>query len=351
MDEEKKEHEHEPVHEPVHEHSHKKNNLTEKIRENPWTLSTLILGVLVVVLLVMTFSGNLTGNVSKEKAADNLVAYLNTVADSPITLASVENLGDMYLATVSYKGQSIPVYITKDGSSYTTTLIPILTNSSSSSKTNTQQTTVPKSDKPGVELYVFAYCPYGLQMEKAFIPAVNILGNNTNFNIRYIGDMHDPQGCSGTACFEKTETERQLCIEKNYPTKYLDYISAFAANTAIGSCSGDATCLTPLINSIYSTLGINANTINSCMTSNGETLYNAEVSNAQSKGVTGSPTLIINGVQSQADRSPEGVKGAICNAFNNVPSACTQTLSTNQTSAGFGGGSSSTASGVQCATA
>jgi protein-disulfide isomerase len=327
MEEEKTENEQE---QPV-----KKSNLTEKIRENPWMLSTLVLGALVAILLVTTFSGGITGNVvSKEKAADNLINYLNTVADSPITLVSVENAGSMYLVTVSYQGQDIPVYLTKDGSYYTTALIPI---ASESSDTN-QQAEVPKSNKPSVELYVFAYCPYGLQMEKATIPVVELFGDNIDFKIRQIGAMHGE--------FEKVEAERQLCIEKNYPDKFLNYVLAFAEDT---SCtSGDVSCVTTKVNALYNKLGIDASKINSCMTSEGETLYNAEVSNANSMGISGSPTLVINGVEVQSSRSPEAVKGVICEAFNNVPSECTQTLSTSEASAGFGSGTSSGDSSAQC---
>ncbi len=336
MEEEKKEN--------IPEHHHKKSSLTEKIRENPWSVSTFILGILVVILLVAVFSGSLTGNaVSKEKAASNLLSYLKTVADPTISLVDVKNSGDLYLATISYKGQDVPVYLTKDGAYYTTTLVPITNNpSNTNTNTNTQPKNVPKSDKPSVELYVFTYCPYGLQMEKAMLPVINLLGNKIDFRIRQIGAMHGD--------FEKTEAQRQLCIEKNYPDKYLNYVSAFAEDT---SCpQGASTCVDTKVNAIYSKLGIDANTINTCMPTDGLNLYNTEVQNAQSKGVSGSPTLIINGVDVQSGRSPEEIKGAICNAFNNVPSECSQALSTSQASAGFGSGASSgSTSGVQCATA
>ncbi len=324
--------EHENAHEEIHEVHNK--NLTEKIRENPWMLSTLICGVLVIVLLVSILAGNLTGNViSKEKAADNLISYLNKNIDSNISLVDVEDSSGLYLVTVNYKGQEIPVYMTKDGSSYTTALIPLVSPSSE----EPQETEIPKSDKPKVELYVFTYCPYGLQMEKAILPAVELLGDKIDFKIRQIGAMHGE--------YEKIEAERQLCIEKNYPVKFLDYIKAFAEDTAVGDCKGNATCLVPKLNAIYSKIGIEGNKVNSCMTSEGEDLYNTEVSNANSKGISGSPTLVINGVEAQASRSPEAIKGVICETFNNVPSLCSQTLSTNQASAGFGAGTSSGSSG------
>jgi len=317
----------------------KKFNFTEKMRENPWTVSTFILMFLVIIFIVTTFSGNLTGNViSKDKAATNLITYLNTVADSPITLVDVKNSGDLYLVTIKYQEKDIPVYLTKDGNYYTLNLIPILTNSSSSNA-DTQTAEVPKTEKPSVEIYVFTYCPYGTQMEKAMIPVVKLLGDKIDFKIRQIGAMHGD--------FEKVEAQRQLCIEKNYPTKFLDYVLAFAEDT---SCSSGAdTCLPAKLTSLYAKFGIDASKINACMTSEGKTLYDAEISNANSNGVSGSPTLIINGVvTSSSTRSPEAIKGTICEAFTTVPTQCSQKLSTTQASAGFGTGSSSSNTSASC---
>ena len=341
MEEEKKEHEHEEHHE------HHKKNFTEKVRENPWVLATLICGVLIIALLIFSMGG-FAGNVSAKTAGEKLLVFYQSIGIQNLTIDSVTEVSGLYQVNLDYKGQTVPIYVTKDGKDQIPggSLTPL--DASSSSSSSSSNTTVPKSDKPKVQLYVFAYCPYGTQMEKAIIPAVKLLGSKIDFSIRYIGDMHDPSGCTGTACFEKTETERQLCVEKNYPTKLLDYISAFVSNSAVSSCSGDATCLAPITNSIFSTLGIDANTISSCMTSDNLAMYNAEVSNANSVGVSGSPTLIVNGVTAEATRSPEGVKGVICSAFNNVPSTCSTTLSTTQSSAGFGSGTSSSSSSASC---
>jgi hypothetical protein len=341
MEEEKREQE--------HSHEHHKKNLTNHFRENPWMLATLICGVLIVVLLISTISGGLTGNVSSKAAGEKVLNFYQSVGIENLSVDSVKEVSGLYEVDLSYKGKIIPIYATKDGKAFTESLTPL---QDSSSNSNTQ-TTVPKSDKPKVELYVFAYCPYGTKMERAMIPVVKLLGDKIDFTIRQIGAMHGD--------FEKVEAQRQLCIEKNYPDKYLDYILAFDTNAAVGSCQSDAynqcsgkgdscitplvkTCVAPLTDSIFSKLGIDASKINSCMTSDGVSMYNTEVSNANSKGVSGSPTLMINGVNSQADRSPEGVKGAICSAFNNVPSECSQKLDTNQASPGFGSGTGSSSS-------
>jgi len=327
-------------HEHHSEHSSSVKTLTNRLRENPWIVTTFVLGIAVLVTLVplLGISG---GEVSKDTASKNLLSYLNTVADSEVTLVNVTQKSGLYEVVVSYKGQSIPVYVTKDGRSYTSSLIPLISDAGST-PSGVKPTEVPKNDKPSVELYVFTYCPYGLQMEKAFDSVVKLFGSKIDFKIRQIGAMHGD--------YEKTEAVRQLCIEKNYPTKYLQYVNEFALDSSIGACSSNTGCSVPLVESLMVKLGIDKVKINSCMTTDGVTMYDAEVKNSNAKGVSGSPTVIINGVDASLSRSPDAIKTAICNAFTTAPAECSQTLSTDQASPGFGGGSSASAStGNQCA--
>ncbi|MBI2665430.1 hypothetical protein HYX12_02300, partial [Candidatus Woesearchaeota archaeon] len=186
---------------------------------------------------------------------------------------------------------------------------------------------VPKSAKPEVELYVFTYCPYGLQMEKAAAPVVKLLGNKMDFKIRQIGAMHGP--------YEEKEAKRQLCINKLYPKKFWDYLTYFAIDSDIGNCRGDDTCVNPLINKLYNKLSIDGSKVDACMNKDGASLYAAEESNSQQNSVGGSPTMIINGVQSSVARNPEAIKQAICSAFSTEPSECQQTLSSDSASPGF----------------
>lgn len=315
----------------------KKETLTGKMRENPWILSTLVLGILALVLIVGSFG--ITGNISKNEVGDKILKFAENQVTGEVKLVSADDFGSgLYTVTLDINGNEVPVQVTKDGKYMISSLIPL---QASASETPTSAG-IPKSDKPVVELYVFTYCPYGLQMEKATIPVVKLLGNAIDFKIRQIGAMHGD--------YEKVEAERQLCIEKNYPDKFLDYSTEFASDTNIGNCNGDDKCVTPLINSIYIKLGIDGKKINSCMTSEGESLYDAEVQNSQAKGVSGSPTLLINGVVASASRSPAGVLDAVCQAFNTAPEICGTGLSTASSSAGFGSGTSDSNSAVQCAT-
>lgn len=313
-----------------------KNGFTEKVRENPWFLSTMVLGVLVLVLIIggglSGISGKITGNViSADNAGEKLLKFYEDGGATGLTVKDVKEVSGVYQVDFEYQGATVPIYVTKDGK-YAGSLNAITSVNDSS----TQTEDVPKTDKPTVELYVFTYCPYGLQMEKAILPVVSLLGNKIDFKIRQIGAMHGD--------FEKVEAERQLCIEKNYPDKFLSYVSAFALDTSIGDCDGAAACLTPKLNTLYTSLGIDAAKINSCITSDGVKMYDTEVANSNAKGVSGSPTLIINGVETSSGRTPDAIKTVVCSAFKKAPSECSQTLSTTSASAGFGASTSTTAS-------
>ena len=320
-----------------------KKTTTSKLRENPWILSTLVLGVFTIILFFGSFNGSLTGSAVKgEDLAQKLLDFYSANGASGLEIQSVKEVSGVYQINFLYQNNTVPIYVTKDGKyAGSLSLLPDNSSSQTQSQNQTNQPTeVPKSNKPVVELYVFTYCPYGLQMEKAMLPVVNLFKDKIDFKIRQIGAMHGD--------FEKVEAERQLCIEKNYPTKYLQYVSAFALSTDIGNCNGDAACVAPKLTALYSTLGIDGKNIDSCMTSQGETLYNAEVQNAQAKSVSGSPTTIINGVEVQLSRNADAIKTVICNAFNTAPAECSQTLSTTSPSPGFGADSSGSSSAASC---
>jgi len=339
-------------HDNEHNHEHAESVYKVKkgslLRDKPWVVSTFVLGILVILLLAGNlFNFNITGNaVSANKAGENI---LNFAVSQGMTaeVVSVTSEGSFYKVILSIDGSEVPVYVTKDGKYFTSSLIPLITEvDASTSDTTTQTQEIPKSVKPSVELYVFTYCPYGTQAEKGIIPVVELLGDKIDFSIRQIGAMHDPDGCSGSACYESFEAKRQLCIEKNYPTKFLNYLTEFDGNADVGACKGLDTCVTPLINSIYTKLGISASKINTCMTTDGVTMYSTEEENSQSQGVSGSPTLIINGVKVSSARDSASYLDTICQAFSDgsVPTECGQQLSSVSPSPGFGtssGGASS----------
>jgi hypothetical protein len=241
-----------------------------------------------------------------------------------------------------YKGQEIPVYITRDGKYFVQGATEIAAASGQATADSSASTPadVPKTDKPKVEAFVFSYCPYGLQFEKALSPVYDLLKSKADINVVYIGAMHGE--------YEKVESLRQLCIQKNYEKDtFWKYLNKFTADTAIGSCGNDMNCSKPLAENIMKSLSIDVAKINTCMQDEAQALYDADGARAQELGISGSPTFVINGVEAQVGRTPAAIEAAICNAFTTAPSECSQNLSSSAASAGFGA-SAGSSSGASC---
>lgn len=329
----------------------KLNKVKKNMKKNPWMITSSILGVIIVILLIVVFRGGVTGNVVKGDDAGNKIAeFLNGRTGGGVEYVSYQDIGSLYEVTVKYQGQDVPVFVTKDGDYFVQGAVPITGDATATTNdTQKQQATeVPKSDKPKVEAFIFSYCPYGLQFEKALMPVYDLLKDKADINIVAIGAMHGE--------FEKTETLRQISIEKLYNRdKLFAYLKEFDTNTNIGSCSGDAACLNKYLPTIYSKLGIDKAKVEAYMKSSAEKIYEEQNSRASGLGIGGSPTFVINNVEAQVSRTPDSIKEAVCNAFNTKPSECDQKLSTESMSAGFGassgGASTSANSAAGCAPA
>jgi len=304
---------------------------------NFWMIATIILAVVIIVMVAWP------QGISKDAAGQKIVDFAKSQG-ADVSVLNVNTKDGFYEVNISLQGQDMPVYITKDGKYFANSIVALdklTTKASTSSSTKTASTTVPKTDKPVVEAFIFSYCPYGLQFEKALSPVYDLLKNKADINVVAIGAMHGE--------FEKVESLRQLCIQKNYgKDKLWAYLNKFDANTTIGSCSGSASCLSPLLSSLMSSLSIDKAKIDTCMASDATALYAADGARAQELGISGSPTFVINGVQVQVGRDPQSVKTAICNAFTTAPSECSETLSSTAASPSFGSSSTGSASAASC---
>jgi hypothetical protein len=333
--------------------SEKGSSLTDKIRENPWIVSTLVLGILVAIFLISDFSGSTTGAygavADKDVVQAKVMEFVNAQVTEPVEVVSTNVKNGLYEIVVKYQGNDIPLYATLDGVNLVQGVTPIDTllaaaaTQNDTGATDTTATNVPKSDKPVVEAFVFSYCPYGLQFEKALFPVYDLLKNKADINIVFIGAMHGEH--------EKTESLRQISILKLYnKDKLFSYLKEFDTNTDLGSCGSDATCIDKYLPAIYTKLGIDKAKVDSYMKTNAEALYNADVARASQLGISGSPTFVINGVKVQVSRTPDAIGKAVCAAFNTAPSECSTALSTQAASAGFGAstGTAATTTGAQC---
>ena len=340
--------------EEVHEHHSKKNKsseITEKMRKNPWILSTIVLGILVLIFLVGSVS--MTGKVISEKeAGDSLVAYLSSVGYDGFEVSSVEELETMYMINTIYNEEEIPFYVTKDGYIVGNSLISLVQEEKESSS-GFGSTEIPKTDKPVVELFVMSYCPYGTQAEKGILPVAELLGEAIDFRIRFVDYvMHGEK--------ESTENLREYCIQEIASEKYLDYMYCFLEGDGDDS-SGYITNGND-VDTCLAKAGIDSIELATCMTekdeefgiskalSGGATYPSFDVDSDLNDeyGVSGSPTLVINGEIVSSTRDSASYLNAICSAFNDAPEECGEELSSESPSVYFGwdGTSSGSASNV-----
>ena len=302
--------------------NHSKKNLTEKLRENPWIASTIVLSVIIIVLLSTSFGGFTGNSVTESQAAENLNNFLSTQTEGA-EINQIESYNNyLFLADISFQGQSIPLYITKDGKY----LVQGLTSIEMPDTSTPTSSNIPKSDKPTVELFIWGYCPYGVQAQGPLAEVASLLKDNANFKAVLYHDGH--------GAFETQQNKIQECIQEISPEKYWAYASGFV-ETIYPKCgvTRDINCDKTESVKLMNSLSINSNGVLSCVSSKGESLIKEASARASELGVTGSPTLVINGVVANSARTADAYKEAVCSAFNNAPEACSTTLDNNAAAA------------------
>ena len=307
----------------------------KKIKLDYWKIATIVLAVLFIVSI---FSSGFRFDLSKNKIAQDTITFINEnlLSGQTAKLVGVTKENGLYKITLEIAGKEFPSYVTKDGQFLFPQAIDMkeVINTSAAQTQETPAQEIPKTEKPVADFFVFSYCPYGTQMEKVLVPVYNLLKNKADINLVFIGAMHGE--------YEHVESLRQLCIQKIYgKDKLFSYLDKFLVNAAIGTCQGTDTCVNPLIEVIYTQIGMDKEKINTCMTTDAEALYTLNEQQASQLGIGSSPTVTINGVEAQVGRSPALVQEAICSAFSTTPTECSQKLSATAASAGFGSTASS----------
>jgi predicted DsbA family dithiol-disulfide isomerase len=93
--------------------------------------------------------------------------------------------------------------------------------------------------------------------------------------------------------------------------------------------TSDVTALDTCWKTAAGKAGVDISKIQTCSSgADGLNLLKADDQLTEKYGVSGSPTLIINGAPYSGSRSSEAFKQAICSAFTTAPSECSQALST-----------------------
>ncbi len=349
-------------------HEKKKTEHKEKVHKeeyttNIWRFSTFVLAVLLIGTIAYMMSTRTEKTVegsSISEVAQKTVDYINSdilrgQAEAKLLEYNTTDYPGLYYIKISINGQIFESYVTSDGKLLFPSGIKVVESNETETKPTEEKKTsfdAPDAETPTVKLFVMAFCPFGLQAEKAMIPVYNLLKDKANFELHYVIYSNYGNEClaNGTYCSmhggaELDEDIRQLCIAELYgKDKLWEYLDQFDHE-----CTYDnkETCWETAAENV----GLNTTLIENCLQeekdAQGETRIKREKEVGDQYGVRGSPTLFINDQEYSGARSPEAFKQAVCSGFTNPPEECNQTLSEEATSPGFGGGTSSN-SGGQC---
>ena len=261
------------------------------------------------------------------------VSYLNKYLlagqgmEANLTGAKVEN-GAIVIGFDVFqggtKGNSFQAFVTLDGDKLI--LSSAVFDLNKPLPTPTPLPTPPKQAKVEAELFVMSFCPYGVQAENAISPAARLLGKDAEVNVRFIVSDCAEGLCSLHGPDELNEDKRQVCIlkyEKSRFWNYVDYVNANCSLDNIGACWLNAS----------KAAGVNSTLVQKCFDNESVALLKADQQVADVEGVSSSPTFFVNGVLSQPERTPEGFKKALCDAFSKAPADCGTALNASGTAA------------------
>ena len=141
--------------------NHQEGKLTKKMRENPWILSTFVLGVLALILLIGNFGGvtggTITGGVIDEGFVEDTILNFVKSQGADAEIVSIEEDKNFYIVTILLQDQEIPLYVTKDGEYFTSSLIPLAEINEEPSQ-ETPQPVVNYSEEDNQKIQEFSKC-------------------------------------------------------------------------------------------------------------------------------------------------------------------------------------------------
>ncbi|MEI7690727.1 MAG: hypothetical protein WCI63_03825 [bacterium] len=268
-------------------------------------------------------------DIGPDAAKTKVEKYINENLVQAGTKATVKNIvanGNLYKVTLTVGTQEVIGYVTKDGKLFFPQAYEMdktsAEKSASKAASNEKTTAETKADVPTVDLFVMSYCPYGLQMERGVLPAVESLGNKIKFNLKFVSyTLHGQK--------EVDENTNQYCIAKTQPAKLNAYLKCFWQKS---TGTADA-CMT--------STGINAQQVKTCVAdaktqfNPTEKDYSIDKADNTKYGVEGSPTLVVNGTTVSSGRDSASVLKAICSGFKTQPKECSATLPATSPVAGF----------------
>lgn len=314
----------------------------------------IILLVLVVGTLLFLNQEKIKRMIFKETPSQEIVEKVinyinqNMLPEGKVALLlGVREEDGLYKIRIKIDENEYTSYLTKDGKLFFPQVIDLtaqVRKEPPQKKEKEIGKEIVKREIPDVKLFVMSYCPFGLQAEKMYLPVYNLLKNKMNAGVYFVDYiMHGKK--------ELDENLRQYCIQKVEAEKYYDYLNCFVKEGDWEKCLNvanvDATNLSSCISETDKEYNITLKYNDKNTWLNGRyPQFPIHTHLNENYGVRGSPTVVINDkVVNVNPRSPENFKNIVCQSFQSPPNECSQTLSNEVPSTGFGLGRGSSSSG------
>lgn len=313
----------------MEKHKHKSKVKVKKVVL--WQAATVILAI--ALIYMFSTGGNCStgasGAVSADEAGDTTVDFISNVlleGAKEATLKNVSAESNMYKVEFEVDGQSYPSYVSTDGRYLFLQAIDMDVTSEEPAQEAGPEIT--QTARPEIELHIFSYCPAGSSSLDSFAPVGKALKDQADFKVRFFSDMHGE--------YEKQQNIIQACIQDVDYDNYWDYADVFYERiyTVCGP-SRDIDCDKNKSIDLMDELGIDSEAVMACVDEKGEELYAADKARAGELQLRYSPSFVINDVYlSKIQRSPEGIKTAVCSAFTEAPAECSAEMSNQAQSSG-----------------
>lgn len=342
MSEETEHHAHEEHLESMH-HEHHEHPLHHDAPKSGMKLDgfKVAAAVLVVLLVVSIVTSGFTQwrFTSQDKVTKETLDFVNKAllqGASTAELKSVSESAGLYNLKLVVNGKEVDSYVTKDGKLFFPQAINVAEVSAlagSAGEPEAPQAAV-KSDKPKVELYVMSFCPFGNKAEETMYPVYKLLKDKVEWNVHYIVSVSGTTVNSLHGQPEADQNMREVCVKENYGLdafwKFMSYVN--------NNCGSNGACWKEAAKDASA----NASVIETCVTKKGLEYMKAEADASNKANAQGSPTLLINGQQTNAVYQYGNAavyQKAICGAFNTPPKECGEVSATASTTATAAGGS------------
>ncbi|MFP4423617.1 MAG: hypothetical protein ACLFP2_00135 [Candidatus Woesearchaeota archaeon] len=192
------------------------------------------------------------------------------------------------------------------------------------------------SEKPRLDYFVMAFCPYGNPADEAAAELHDAFGDKVEIVPHYIlgvsGDsiesLHGEQ--------EGDQGIRELCVLEEFgEEEYYEF--TLAANEQCTSQNANS-CW----EDVAASVGLDTEPIKNCMEdkltlAQEQADLNSQIVTLQQGQLvppSASPTFLVNGAAYSGGRDAESLKAALCAEFENAPAVCDETLSQDTEAAG-----------------